>query len=240
MTTLQIKERLKKAEERKSKKLGTIDKKKKLIEKKTAAVHKAGYQLTEEDHRRAYEHDSELGWTMSQIEYLQEDIERITKEIPEIDALIEKYKNMLAEGIRQDDLFESFPEIFKILEKELTERWFNYDMERKKFLKEELSNLTYREFIKRYKYSGYDLAVYKTEKQLREENEKHAHLFLLDLYNRVNAITGEVTDYTNVYLNGPALNGIITGKAGKAKIETIIAGGYNIQREHYRVLVHSI
>ena len=38
-----------------------------MIDKKTVAVLKAGYQLTEEDHRRAYEHNSELGWTMSQI-----------------------------------------------------------------------------------------------------------------------------------------------------------------------------
>jgi hypothetical protein len=240
MTTSQIRDRLAKAEERKIKKLSSIEKKKVLINKKTSQVHKAGYELTPEDKRRAYQNDSELGWVMSQIEFLEDDIVRLNKEIPEIDNLIEKYNTMLANGEKEDALFENFPEIFKQLEKDLFERWYAYDIKRKEYLREELKKMSYVEFIKMYKHSGYNLAVYTTEDQIKSDNKKAAHIFVLDLWKRINAITGEITDYSNIRLVGPALNGIVVGKAGKAKIETIIAGGYNIQREHYRVLVHSI
>ena len=240
MTKAELQQRIAKAEERKVKKLGTIYKKEQLIEKKKTAVIRAGFQLTSEDKQRAYEYDHEIGWTMSQIEFLQDDIERLKKELPEIDALIEKYKGMLEQNLKEDELFSTFPEVFKQLEKELFERWFKWDVERKEFLTKELHELGYKVFINRYKHSNYNLVKYTTVEQLRADNEKQAHAFLIDLYRRVNAITGEVTDYSDVRLYGPALNGIIIGKAGKAKIETIIAGGYNIQREHYRVLVHSI
>lgn len=33
---------------------------------------------------------------------------------------------------------------------------------------------------------------------------------------------------------------MIQGENGKCKIETIYAGGYNIQCLHYRVLVHKV
>ena len=36
------------------------------------------------------------------------------------------------------------------------------------------------------------------------------------------------------------INGIIVGTEGKAKIQTIGAGGYNIQCFHFRTLIHEI
>lgn len=61
------------------------------------------------------------------------------------------------------------------------------------------------------------------------------------LINQVTKHVGKITDASNLKMgmNGD-LNGYIEGEDGKAKVETISAGGYNIQCFHYRVLVHKI
>lgn len=71
-----------------------------------------------------------------------------------------------------------------------------------------------------------------------------------ELINKVTGITGEITDVSNLHVGYDGrINGTIKGKDAKAKIETIIAGGYNTdyivnvkhgQCLHYRVLVHEI
>lgn len=75
-------------------------------------------------------------------------------------------------------------------------------------------------------------------KMLNQEERDKA----LDLVNRVAKITGPITDASNLRIgeqNGE-LNGLISGRDGKAFIQTIGAGGYNIQCYHYRVLVHKV
>ncbi|WAB25026.1 nuclear chromosome segregation [Lysinibacillus phage vB_LfM_LysYB1] len=67
------------------------------------------------------------------------------------------------------------------------------------------------------------------------EKEKKAKL--LDLINRITAVVGIITDANNLKIKGGDLNGIIIGEKGKAKVNTIGAGGWNIQCFHYRVLI---
>lgn len=78
-------------------------------------------------------------------------------------------------------------------------------------------------------------ATAKLEKELTQEaNAKYDYLV-----ERACFIVGTITDVAGlrVGLNGE-LNGIIVGDKGRCKIETIGAGGYNIQCYHFRVLVH--
>lgn len=70
--------------------------------------------------------------------------------------------------------------------------------------------------------------------------EAERKMRMYDLLVRVESIVGSVTDATRLILHGGNLNGIIIGTKGKAEVETIIAGGYNIQREHFRTLVYEI
>lgn len=66
-----------------------------------------------------------------------------------------------------------------------------------------------------------------------EVNKKRA-----DFYARCYKVIGDVTDASSLHVgrNG-SINGTIVGKLGKAVVETIMAGGYNVQVLHYRVLV---
>lgn len=61
------------------------------------------------------------------------------------------------------------------------------------------------------------------------------------LMERVMNVTGRVTDARQLFIadNGE-INGIVIGENGSAKINTIYAGGYNIQCLHFRVLVHEV
>lgn len=69
---------------------------------------------------------------------------------------------------------------------------------------------------------------------------KSAESLIMNLYSRIHAITGEVTDWDGIHYSGGALNGVVYGKLGSVRVESILAGGYNIQRLHVRVLVHEI
>lgn len=69
------------------------------------------------------------------------------------------------------------------------------------------------------------------------EDEKKAKL--ADLISRINKVVGTITDATHLYIgNGGNINGFVIGTEGKAKVETIGAGGYNIVCFHFRTLVH--
>ncbi|PGK51921.1 hypothetical protein CN918_29455 [Priestia megaterium] len=71
------------------------------------------------------------------------------------------------------------------------------------------------------------------------EKEKEAKMY--ELINRITATVGELLDAEQLKINQKGnLDGFIVGKEGKAKIETIGAAGYNIQRFHYRTLVHAV
>lgn len=103
------------------------------------------------------------------------------------------------------------------------------------------------EIIKRYTQIIIDLArpgnysPKAREERLIKIINKEADLKEKLLINRVNKEVGAIVKALNlkVGVNGE-LNGIIQGENGKCKIETIYAGGYNIQCLHYRVLVHKI
>ena len=136
-------------------------------------------------------------------------------------------------------LVTKVPECMKNMQVELVSEWDHFDMDRRKGLYEEYKKLGYREFAARHSRADMDLTR-KTDAEIHKDNVRSAESLVVDLYVRINAVTGDVTDWSGIYYGGKALNGFVTGELGKVKVESIVAGGYNIQRKHVRVLVHEV
>lgn len=59
------------------------------------------------------------------------------------------------------------------------------------------------------------------------------------IIERTNQIVGQITDASNLRIGAKHdLNGFIIGTKGTAKVQTIDAGGYNIQCYHFRTLIN--
>lgn len=64
---------------------------------------------------------------------------------------------------------------------------------------------------------------------------------ILDLLSRVKDIIGTIMDASNLSIGYKGdIVGTIVGDKGKCRIETIGAGGYNIQCYHFRTLINKI
>ena len=83
---------------------------------------------------------------------------------------------------------------------------------------------------------SYEESMERLAKDLAEEaNRKYD--FIIE---RTNAIVGEITDAAGLEVGAKGdLNGYIKGTKGIAKVQTIGAGGYNIQCYHFRTLIHA-
>lgn len=77
------------------------------------------------------------------------------------------------------------------------------------------------------------------EVKLQKDLDKDADAKYDFIIERTNAIVGTITDATNLEVGFKGdLNGYIIGERGTAKVETIGAGGYNIQCFHFRTLIN--
>ena len=242
MTSEMLKERIAKVEERISKKQKTIESKKKLLEKKQQAITKAGYDLNDKE---ASKQDMTIFWLFCDVDFLKEDLERLPKEIEELNNTLKNYQNQLAGVIDKEGTYATeVPEVLKAMENELVEKWTTFDIQRKDQIQEAKRSLSYEKYRKMF--SGYELntLAYKSDDEIRKDNEKDARAMVLNLYNRIREITGEVTDWSGIELapgarGSATLNGVVTGVRGKCKVESIYAEG-PVQRLHVRVLTKEI
>ena len=243
-----LNERLDKAIVRSQKKENTITKKTTQIEKKYKELEKIGIVNPAEfnaDCFRDHSKYEDISWLYYEIDNLKESINNNRKEIEEIQNTITKYKAQLSGEIEREQQFsQESPDIFKELKTELVNSWDEWDKNRRDFLYQKYTEIGYKKFIRLYSKSEYDL-MHKSDIEIHTANESDARFLVLDLYNRVKNITGEVTDWSNIYATSgtqgiSVLNGFVKGEEGTAKVESILAGGYNIQKLHIRVLVKSL
>ena len=121
--------------------------------------------------------------------------------------------------------------------------WFNYERrnatpEERKAKREEHDELR-KAFASEWNWLAMyieheALNISKLDKDLKAEAERK-YDFIIE---RTNKIVGEITDASDLHIKDAELNGIIIGKNGKAKVQTVGAGGWNIQRFHFRTLIH--
>ena len=77
--------------------------------------------------------------------------------------------------------------------------------------------------------------------KVKEIIEKEVESKRSKLYNEVTKKVGIVVDAKGLSVGSDgSINGLIIGETGTARITTIMAGGYNIQCLHYRLLIKVI
>lgn len=95
------------------------------------------------------------------------------------------------------------------------------------------------EYIKPYNCERtIDAAMAKLAKDLKRE----AEIKYDDIIERTNRVCGQIVDASGLRVGSSRgeLNGVIIGERGKARVESILAGGYNIQCLHIRTLIHEM
>lgn len=240
-----LKSRIKANEEKIVKKENLIQKRAKLMAK-TQKELKEKYGVEDwKTYKRTNEDDTtfwNIYWTTCNMRDYDESMGNAAKEIIKAREIIQKCKEQLrAEEEKERTFLTEIPESMKSMQTELVKVWDDWDKERHEFIKDRYEKLGYREFMKTYNVTSYEL-MKKSFEEIHEDNVKSAKFYILDLYRRIKDITGEVEKWDCIrltYGNGgcPVLNGIVNGKKGGAKVESIGAGGYNIQRYHIRTLV---
>lgn len=199
----------------------------------------------------------------------KEAIEDSNLKIKELIKIRDNWKTKLEIAKAKEDEFKSIPQVIKDfvhewrlkVESWVKEKYSSYLEERKRIysiyekitnwnLSKEERNQAKEEYSASYKklIETTDNIILQMSRQSNKEEwltkllDKEEETKILDLVNRVTKITGTIVDASQLsigYQNGE-LNGYVIGNEGKCYVETIGAGGYHIQKFHYRVLVKEV
>lgn len=240
MTVQDLLIKVQKAEETVSKREATLMKQIKREMKLRKVLIDKGLDITDSDLSFNYKDNIDLYWEICDWESSKETVENSKKVLEEKIKVLKKWKERLNDAqMKERNWNNEIPETMKTMKDELVKRWDEYDLTKQKRLGDIYKELGHDKFFIEYSYSAYQL-IHKPFNEIHDNNMKAAEELIMNLYNRIYAITGDVTNWGDIYYNNGALNGVVYGKLGNVKVESILAGGYNIQRLHVRVLVHEI
>lgn len=250
MTKQDIQARLQKAIENVAKVQKTIARHEARLEKleakltgETIKTRAEWYEASEE--YRLSEAGHKLYWLLCDIENCREDISRNIKKLSEKQLIVEGWEEKLAKAESEENEVDSLPENLKGLKDMLVKEWDAYDIRKREDIKQRYSE--YKNSDKKMKDFGLtrtdiNITMHETDEQIHVKNIKDAEAMILNLVYRVKEKCGDIITWEHMrvaYGNGfgAVLNGYVEGTKGKAVVESIDAGGYNIQRYHIRVLV---
>ena len=234
MTATEITERINKAQENLNKLMNLIAKREAKLEKLNAQIAK----MDKKADRNAYQ---KMQWAIEDTEYaLAENRNKIPEREKNIKYWQEKLEKVNAENKKIMQMPEQLKELYEQVKAELIKSNKEFrDAVRKDYRRYANKEMTWEEMEKKYNRTNWYEIKEQTDEEIVKEATKDAKTYILDLVSRVENKVGQITNW-ELYINGNHLNGTVTGTKAKAKVETIIAGGYNIQCLHNIVLVNRI
>lgn len=210
--------------------------------------------------------ENEISHSEHEVKYYSKNIRDYEKKINKYEAQLAEYRGMLVGKIKEYPVVRQFVDAWKDRciehisnEETIAKMLADHDILNKE--KEELDKrekakeITWRDsyyercelekkfhtrwgFVANY-YSFYknELDVERLERDYTYEADRKYDRLIED----VEYYVGEITNISELTIGDDGnLNGIVVGKNGKVKVQTILAGGYNIQCLHYRCLLNRI
>lgn len=159
-------------------------------------------------------------------------------------AQAEKSLRLVEEKITNavDAMEKEIPPALKKLQEDYTEIFFDYYKrigERYKKIRAEFdTDKEFYDYLGKNRLPMYDTIYMKlTPTEIKARAEWESYVLVANLYSSCVYYTGTVewVDRMHIAENGE-LNGFVYGKRQGVNVRTIIAGGYNIQCRHYRVI----
>lgn len=176
-------------------------------------------------------------------------VEFLNRYKTEVIKYVEKNIDLVTEYYRLNNEYCEFynNRNFIIRSGEMTEDEWKTELKRKKIKEEDLQDSINPLLFEVYDNRQDNKINYE---KLNEILDKEIEAKYWNMVERVTKVTGEIIDASDLSIGGDGnINGIIIGKEGKAKLETILAGGYNQniivntrrgQVLHYRLIVNKI
>ena len=224
MDIQKLQERIDKAQEKIDKKYNTIEKTKARIEKLTAKIatfeHKTREELRTIPSEERTEENFYTPWeVLFKLEVAEDSIKANYKEIKKIEGTLKKYQDQMVKENNNLNKVENIPEILKNLIEKIIEE--------------------------NDKLAINDPKEVRSSEEIHKDNVDFANYLVLNLIARTENVVGEITSWNEFRITAgshhlPVFNGVVNGTKGNAIIETIEAGGWNVQRWHLRVLVKKI
>lgn len=206
----------------------------------------------------------ESNWENNPYYYTENDLKWTTRDLEEAKKSLAKYEADLATETEKDNS-RNVKAIIDFLNDWANRVFGWYDTQYANYkvaLADHMMNIkkycdmgcVKREYYKEYKeaykafndtwnflYRYLDNKNHFDTQKLKKELEQDKKAKYDDIVNRTNKICGTIKDATGLKVGAKGeLNGIVKGERGNARIETIGAGGYNIQCYHFRTLIHEI
>ena len=179
---------------------------------------------------------------------LEKEIEKAnSRNIKILVDFLEKWKDDCIAWFKEErEKYRIDLEEYKRRDHEFVEKWngrIRYNLTREEIKALENEHRDYRKnFQSKWNHvTQFNHGERSWEENLERDLEIEKNRKYDDIVERTNEIVGQITDVSMLRVNPKGnLDGYITGTRGKAKVETIGAGGYNIQCFHFRTLIHEM